>query len=884
MARVIAPSVWLTGRLSFTRKYLLIGLVVALALAALSVPLWQKVRQDRRLAELERTGLRRFVLGAQVLARVVALRDDMLEPAEPAPGSSSPGASAAAAQARTASAAGATELSTALQRVIDAATTNKAAAQLRQRWQQYQAVDPTAGAQQRFATLNGVVNSLLTLLQTDAQAHRLTADPELDLSFALLTGRLPALIDTLGKQQAAARQRDGEFAPYALGVQVFLTEAVQALREGLAPLLEPASPAGSQLLAALDALLAGIAQQQDAADKTLDDPAAWHELSTLAVRNEALAQHFLHELAALVDARLDARIGALLRTEWIIGALLAAALLAMSYLFAGMYVSTQRSLHRLRRGTEAFIAGRLDQRVRIDTQDELVQVAANFNTLAEAFARLLDRLREQNESRERELASLVQARTAELAERNEELRQAGERARDELLLARDMQQAILTQDFPTHPDWAVYACMNPALELGGDFYDVYELPDGRCGVLVADVSGKGAAAALFMAVSRTLLLDLAASGLGPAAVLAQANEQLCRHNPMDMFVTVCCGIYDPRDGSLVYACAGHPAPLCQTTLGEAQFLPTDHDMALGVIAGMTFAERHAMLAQGATLLLYTDGVTEAFDAAGEAFGDARLRAWFSRSHSALGAQGLVQALVAEVNAFVGTAQASDDLTCLVLTRCTPPSESPPSSAAAAGDVSWVTAPLPAARPAASVGSATLVAAAADLTQLDPPQQGDVDMPVRPPVVDPSDKVLLLEHSLPARLVEIERLADAVSEVLPERPDLAFSANLCLEELITNIIHHGLAGESDRLIRVRLSMSPEWLEIILKDDAPPFDPFHQVGEPDLDANVDDRSVGGLGVHLVKTLMDDARAYYDGSGNLIVLLKTLKRAGASADDAA
>ena len=111
--------------------------------------------------------------------------------------------------------------------------------------------------------------------------------------------------------------------------------------------------------------------------------------------------------------------------------------------------------------------------------------------------------------------------------------------------------------------------------------------------------------------------------------------------------------------------------------------------------------------------------------------------------------------------------------------------------------------------------------------------------------------------------------------MPERSDLAFSANLCLEELITNIVLHGLKGEDGHIINVRMSISDEWLEIVLKDDAPQFDPFFQVSEPDLDLDVEDRPVGGLGVHLVKTLMDDARAYYDGSGNLIVLLKTLSK---------
>ena len=131
---------------------------------------------------------------------------------------------------------------------------------------------------------------------------------------------------------------------------------------------------------------------------------------------------------------------------------------------------------------------------------------------------------------------------------------------------------------------------------------------------------------------------------------------------------------------------------------------------------------------------------------------------------------------------------------------------------------------------------------------------------------------LLEYRLPTRLAEIEMLADTVDKALADR-DLAFSVNLCLEELITNTIVHGLAGASDRFIDVTMSISDGWLEILLKDDAPQFDPFVQVPEPKLDLDINDRSVGGLGVHLVKKMMDEVHAEYDGSGNLIVLRKRL-----------
>ena len=795
---LLEPSVWLSGRLSFSRKYLLIGVVVLFALASLSRPLWQKVKLDREVAERERAGLREVAAAAEVLSGMVVLRDQAVSAAD------MPSLQ---------------RLDAALGRVIADASAPELAMALSTKWQQLEDLEVHAKPQQRFAAFNGVINSMLSLIQAAAQSHRLNVDHELDATFAMLTVRLPQVLDILGKQQGVVTLATADMAPFALGAQVALTESFPVLQEGIAQLLSH-RPAETALKQHLARLLAGIALQQDAADKALDAPDAWAELKAIASANEGLARTLFNAVAQAADAQLSERISGLQRSQWIIGALLVGALAAISYLFAGIYLSTMRSLTSLSRGTADFCAGRLDARIRIDTRDELVLVSRNFNTMAEEFSRLLGVIREQNESRERELETQVLARTAELAEKNEQLSLAGRRVQEELSLARDMQRAILPLEFPDEAGWAVHACMYPARELGGDFYDVLELPDGRCGVLVADVSGKGVAAAFFMAVSRTVLLDLATTGLAPGQVLAQANELLCQRNPMQLFVTVCYAVFDPASGSLVYASGGHPEPLRRRLDGSVEVLPCARDLALAVLPQQQYAERASRLAPGDTLLLYTDGVTEAFSPVGEEYGDARLKAWFSRTPPQGGAAGQVDSLVQDVEVFVGGAEASDDLTCLILCR-----------------------------------------------------KPGVPAMTSPPF-ELQNKVQLLEYELPSRVEEIEKLAEAVTAALPDRSDLAFSANLCLEELVTNIIQHGLKGQGDRIIHVRMSMSDEWLEIILKDDAPQFDPFVEVPDPDLGLDVDERPVGGLGVHLVKTLMDDVRAYYDGSGNWIVLLKTLR----------
>lgn len=134
------------------------------------------------------------------------------------------------------------------------------------------------------------------------------------------------------------------------------------------------------------------------------------------------------------------------------------------------------------------------------------------------------------------------------------------------------------------------------------------------------------------------------------------------------------------------------------------------------------------------------------------------------------------------------------------------------------------------------------------------------------------KKVLLDCEVPSRLEAIERLAESVNQALPD-PDLAFSANLCLEELIINTILYGLKGAADRFIHVHISVTGSWLEIVVKDDAPRFDPFMQAPKPNLELDIGERPIGGLGVHIVKTLMDEVHASYDGTGNTIVLRKRL-----------
>jgi sigma-B regulation protein RsbU (phosphoserine phosphatase) len=237
--------------------------------------------------------------------------------------------------------------------------------------------------------------------------------------------------------------------------------------------------------------------------------------------------------------------------------------------------------------------------------------------------------------------------------------------REELAVAQRMQLAILPQHLPDSPERELRGFMQAAREVGGDFYDFFTLPDGRLGLVIADVAGKGMSAALFMAVTRTLLRMVALSGVDPAQCLSTVNALLAVDNPEMMFVTAHYATLDLATGTLEYASAGHPPPLLIGIDGAVRELPGCDGVVLGVFPTKAYALRRQVLAPDDVLFLYTDGVTEALNPTGEFFGEERLSATVA-SHRGLRCQDLLAATVREVVAFAGSAPQADDITCLAL--------------------------------------------------------------------------------------------------------------------------------------------------------------------------------------------------------------------------
>ena len=238
---------------------------------------------------------------------------------------------------------------------------------------------------------------------------------------------------------------------------------------------------------------------------------------------------------------------------------------------------------------------------------------------------------------------------------------------NELDVATKMQQSILPTKFPSGPDYRSFASMEPARNVGGDFYDVIPLENGRIGLTIADVSGKGVPAALFMMSSRTLLKGAAIGNHEPGDVLREVNNLLVEDNETMMFVTLFYTLYDPHSGLLTYANGGHNAPLIRHADGSSTLLPLTGGIALGVIDGIEYEQAEVRLERGETLILYTDGVTEAMNEAEEEFGLDRLAAVLT-SHPSNDPEEVNGAIFEAVRAFAGDAPQSDDITCLTLCR------------------------------------------------------------------------------------------------------------------------------------------------------------------------------------------------------------------------
>jgi len=422
----------------------------------------------------------------------------------------------------------------------------------------------------------------------------------------------------------------------------------------------------------------------------------------------------------------------------------------------------------------------------------------------------------EHKSRER-LMSELQAKHHELERSFDELKRttsAKERMQGELNIGRDIQMSMLPVDFDSFArrrEFDLYASLFPAREVGGDFYDFFLVDDDRLCVCVGDVSGKGVPAALFMAMTKTLIKSRASNDFSPASILTHANDELGHHNESCMFVTVWLAILDLRSGQLNYCNAGHNPPYLRRKGGNFVRLDALHGPVVAAMEGMNYGEDEVDLAEGDLLFLYTDGVTEAQNVHGELYGEPALVACLEAGASD-DVRETVEATVQDVSRFEGEAEQADDVTVLAVRFN---------------------------------------------------GRGDAGSQA-------------LELSLANELTEIAGLVARFNEFAEARgldDAVRRRVNMAVDELLNNIISYGFDDDDPHLIHVRVELDDERLRLTISDDGKPFNPFAR-NTPDVEAAIDDREIGGLGIHLVQNVMDDVAYRRRTDENTVTLIKYLK----------
>ena len=388
-----------------------------------------------------------------------------------------------------------------------------------------------------------------------------------------------------------------------------------------------------------------------------------------------------------------------------------------------------------------------------------------------------------------------------------------ERLEEGLKLAHDIQMSMLPKTFPPFPERReldIFAAITPAKKVGGDFYDFFFLDEDRLCFAIGDVSGKGVPAALFMAVVKTLFKAIAGRVQNPSDILSTVNQEICRDNDSQMFTTLFCGILNTRTGEIKYSSGGHNPPYHLSRAGVQQ-VPKTGGRVLGLLEETSYGWGRLALGSSETIFLYTDGVTEAMDPAGQLFSEQRVESILTQTKFA-SAREQIEHLTSQITLFAAGAEQSDDITALAIRYLGP-----------AGN-----------------------------------------------------KNEELRFTLKNRLAEIARLGERLGEfaaVHQLAPSVLYDLNLALEEAVTNIISHGYSDHREHEILVRIRVESGEVIAEVKDDAPAFNPL-TVPDADVTTPLDERTAGGLGIHLMRKLMDEIEYQRLEDGNLLIMKKNIE----------
>lgn len=408
------------------------------------------------------------------------------------------------------------------------------------------------------------------------------------------------------------------------------------------------------------------------------------------------------------------------------------------------------------------------------------------------------------------VGQLVREQEAEAATR--------QRFEQELEVARLIQQNFLPRELPDLPGWQIAAYYRPAREVGGDFYDVIPLPDGRVGFVVGDVTDKGVPAALVMSATRSVLRASAQRLIEPGEVLERVNEHLCPDMPEKMFVTCLYGVLNPATGHLRFANAGHDLPYVKTANGVIELRA--RGMPLGLMPGMPYEEKEATLQPGDGVLLHSDGVVEAHDPERDMFGFPRLKETMA---DAPAGQELIDRVLSDLEAWTGPdAEQEDDITMVTLQR-------------SAGE-SHVSAP--------ANGSV--------LADFDVPSEAGNEREVM-------ERVGSAVADLGLESARLERLKTAVAEAT------------------MNAMEHGNEYRADRPVSVRVLHSTDRVRVQITDRGDAGE-LAETDAPDLEAKLEGRQTPrGWGMFLIEKMVDEARVTSEGGGHTVELAMRLEGGG-------
>ncbi len=434
--------------------------------------------------------------------------------------------------------------------------------------------------------------------------------------------------------------------------------------------------------------------------------------------------------------------------------------------------------------TRRIAGGDFTQRIAISARNEIGTLAASFNEMTRRLNESIEHLKETTAAKER--------------------------IESELQIAHEIQMSMVPKIFPPFPDrseFDIFAALVPAKEVGGDLYDFFFIDDDHLCFAVADVSGKGVPASLFMAVTKTLFRATAGNRGTPGEILARLNTDICRDNESCMFVTFFCGILNIRTGQVDYSNGGHNPPYYLHRDGVSP-LENFGGIALGLVEQSPYASGQMVLRPGEALLLYTDGVTEAMDVSKTLYSDERLEQFLGTNRGSAARQ-IIGDLISDVRHFAGDAPQSDDITILALHYF--------------GTTEKMTEHV--------------------------------------------------EIQLHNKLSELASANQTVTEFGQQHglPDsVLHDFNLALGEILTNIISYGYTDSGEHEITVRLSIEPGAMRVDVEDDGKPFNPL-EAPEVDTTSRLEERAVGGLGVHLVRKLTDGLEYRRHEGKNLLVMKK-------------